>query len=256
MLAMLAGCAQQAAVMPPAPAQVTTAATAEAGAAGTDRAPIVTCHAPRLDALYRSYWRCTGDHVQPSDSQAEQIRRRLTAQVPPAALKGDGAFAPPPVGTRLYTSLGGYYEILAAEGMTLSIINQAGHISALFAGVFVPWIDSDFDREKLEALWPLEPGKRVQFISTRDRSSWRNEFTVVARERVSTLAGDFDCFRIENQAEALGTSPNRFSIIRKIWYAPAVGYAVKVELEQKSGTPTSERAWELARAVRPLPAAR
>lgn len=223
-------------------------ATAPSSAEGT----IVACHAPRLDVIYRARWKCSDGHSQLSAEQAQQIRQRLQRQRQAKPAAAGATFAPPPVGTRLYTSVGGYYDVLAIEDMTISVTNASGAILVLFGGVFIPWIDSDFDREKIEALWPLQVGKSTRVIQVRDKSAWQNDFTVAATERITTPAGTFETYRIENVSQGIGNSPNIFHIKRKYWYAPDVGYFVKYDQEQTSGNPVSDKPWELIRAVKPL----
>jgi hypothetical protein len=83
--------------------------------------------------------------------------------------------------------------------------------------------------------FPLEVGKRWRYVNdwlfkaTGSTGRCTEEASVVAHEKVSVPAGEFDAFRIASTCELSGGSPTRFTgqIKRKYWYAPAAGAIVK-----------------------------
>jgi len=60
------------------------------------------------------------------------------------------------------------------------------------------------------------------------------ESTVVAREKLTTAAGEFDTFRIEAKAYLSGLSfQGGFGIAQKTWYAPAIDRVVRYEYKEQ-----------------------
>ncbi|MFD0388731.1 DUF3108 domain-containing protein [Tistrella bauzanensis] len=90
------------------------------------------------------------------------------------------------------------------------------------------------DMDAYAALWPLEVGKSVSFRRKRadGNREWAHVITVTGTESVTVGAGTFDTFVVEEVATSIGGSWRSTS---HFWWAPAVNYMVKQEIEESSG---------------------
>lgn len=91
-----------------------------------------------------------------------------------------------------------------------------------------------FEEDKYNGLWPLAIGKTVSFARTRERdgNKWLHTISVVKIEKVSTPAGNFEAYVVEEQARS--TSGN-WSATSRHWWAPAIGYIVRSEEAENDG---------------------
>jgi uncharacterized protein DUF3108 len=86
----------------------------------------------------------------------------------------------------------------------------------------------------LQQLWPLSVGKEVSFSATTTNAgssaAAQETYRVVGHEIITVPAGSFDCFIIEREAMITAYRDRSFEHSR-YWYAPEVGYVVKVVKE-------------------------
>ncbi len=98
-----------------------------------------------------------------------------------------------------------------------------------------------FEPQSLGLRFPLEVGKRWEEECRRyDRGQlvgiFKGQYTVAAREEITTPAGRFDTFRVEGQTFEVADPALRWRFTH--WYAPAVGMEVRVESVEPNGTGT------------------
>jgi uncharacterized protein DUF3108 len=86
----------------------------------------------------------------------------------------------------------------------------------------------------LQRLWPLSVGKEISLSTTTTNAgsptAMQETYRVVGHEVVTVAAGSFDCFVIERNATITAFRDRSFAHSR-YWYAPEVGYVVKVVTE-------------------------
>jgi len=166
---------------------------------------------------------------------------------PPKTLSG--AFVAPKPGTKLFMSTGGGVQIARADGKTLEVTNLRGDAEPPMVGLFYrAGPEMRYDRAAFESIWPLEVGKTVSTVVTGPKGGHQH-FTlrVAATESVTVPAGRFDCFVVEITVERANWV-GRF----REWYAPAVGFIVKNQLEMLKGDrPPNFREWELVGVAKP-----
>lgn len=89
----------------------------------------------------------------------------------------------------------------------------------------------------LQRLWPLSVGKEVSFSTATTTggsgAATYETYRVVAHELITVAAGSFDCFVIERDATITTPRAARSFERSKYWYAPEVGYVVKVVRETR-----------------------
>lgn len=100
------------------------------------------------------------------------------------------------------------------------------------------------------SLWPLAIGKKARYIETgrwQDeegnwrtyKAHWRSE--VAGRERVRTMAGEFDTWKIVAYRYSEGSAygrPPRLRDVRTWYYAPEVGHYVRYVKDYRGRKPT------------------
>lgn len=97
---------------------------------------------------------------------------------------------------------------------------------------------SRFEPPWRELSFPLEPGKAWEQTSqvrgsTGALSQIRMESRVAGQEKVSTPAGAFDTYRIEQKGYLSGLSwQGGFQVTQTVWYAPAIDRVVRREYRE------------------------
>ncbi len=171
------------------------------------------------------------------------------AAAPPAPPPSTG-FRPPAVGTRFHYDNGGTVTVESVDAQTLHLVNAQGR---RFNFVSCCW-DGDFlqlqGQYPFKELWPLKVGNRIQFTVAGYLASetWVHTLKVLRQERVRVPAGEFDTFVIE--LEKRGVAQNTHRSTQTYWFAPELGFPVRLEVSLLSGT-TGARSWQLARIERP-----
>jgi hypothetical protein len=109
--------------------------------------------------------------------------------------------------------------------------------------------------DDLRTLSPLEVGKSVSLthsgLSNHGRNkAWNITFTVEKFETVTVLVGRLPAYVIVRD-ERSTSGHGRW--LRRLWYSPVVGYAVKFEFETLAGDPPDPhpRNWELVEIKQP-----
>ncbi|MGQ0664899.1 MAG: hypothetical protein ACT4P2_15230 [Pseudomonadota bacterium] len=86
---------------------------------------------------------------------------------------------------------------------------------------------------ELEAIFPLQVGKKMKLSWERQNAVWTNDLSVLRMERVTVPAGTFDTFVVERIERGLGR--NTYVGKNVYWRAPALGYSAKFESEVTGG---------------------
>lgn len=148
----------------------------------------------------------------------------------PTQLFGDEApFRCPDAGTEIdfrsgLTRIFSPPDHARAPDCAYSVANGVAHATA-----FGPYA-SRVAQQALRRLWPLRIGKRVSFATEVSFGRVYNErYRVVRHERVTVPAGTFDAFVIDWDATSADQYANGYHETASFWYAPALGYVVKVE---------------------------
>lgn len=84
----------------------------------------------------------------------------------------------------------------------------------------------------IKNLWPLSPGKVIQFTFQSLGNTRRNQFTVVGVEDIVVPAGKFLAWKIELNQVIPGADAE---LLRTYWWAPEVGAYIKIEYKPISG---------------------
>jgi hypothetical protein len=88
----------------------------------------------------------------------------------------------------------------------------------------------------LRELWPLRVGNKVSFVSIGSAQiRFLETYRVVRHERVTVPAGTFDTFVIDWDCTSRNAYANDYHETGTFWYAPEVGYVVKVEHHLEGG---------------------
>jgi hypothetical protein len=107
-----------------------------------------------------------------------------------------------------------------------------------------------FSRSAPASLWPLSEGNEARYVETgrwQDeegrwrtyKAQWRSK--VAGRERVRTLAGEFDTWKIVAYRYSEGSAygrPPKLRDVRTWYYAPEVGHYVRYIKEYRGRKPT------------------
>ena len=102
----------------------------------------------------------------------------------------------------------------------------------------------DYDRTEIDRLGRLDEGKSLRFaakavasmVHPQTKQPYRREYagasllTVERRETIEVPAGKFDTVVIKIEGEGVPSTPAITKVIRRYWYAPAVGWYVRHEL--------------------------
>jgi hypothetical protein len=157
------------------------------------------------------------------------------------------AFSAPSLDTRFLISSGGYYQIAAVDGMTVTTVNAANHTATWLAGfVYAP---NPIDKAAAEAIWPLEIGKTVTFMEQSGEDAWCHTIDILRPESITVPAGTFDTIVITERIESLRSAQGKLDVTRTYWYAPTVHWPIKRELKQASGPPFAFVNYDLTQVV-------
>ena len=142
-------------------------------------------------------------------------------------------FACPKPGTTVELSDGTTFVFANTQGALCSYTTRPGGQLATVS------LLGSFEDEatKLHQLWPLAVGKNVSFTYAGGPNSSRQvELKVTRHEPVTVKAGTFDTFVIEARIWSPGQSfIGAFGETVTYWFAPAVGYPVKVAHHLENG---------------------
>ena len=201
----------------------------------------------------------------PNGKFAEMAQFRLDALLVPAPVTPSPSRMPPsvnPYSAGRY-SLGRHYTV--GDRASYRVVNLQTRDSA---GVERHWtvthVDRDAQRVELNKgafIWdlmgnPVQPGKNKKFDAPAQYypselyvgKKWTSlvhstdlegdvtdihlDFSVVAREKITVPAGEFDCFRLEGK----GSNSKNVRLTHSYWVAPGINFFVRREiLRQKNG---------------------
>ena len=157
------------------------------------------------------------------------------------------AFAAPELDTRYLLSSGGYYQIAAVDGMTVTTVNASNRTATWLAGFI--YAANPMDKAAVEPIWPLEIGKAVTFPESAGKDAWCHTVSVLRAESVTVTAGTFDTLVVAERIQGLTPAQGQLDVTRTYWYAPAAHWVVKRELKQVSGPPYSFVNYNLTQIV-------
>ena len=89
-----------------------------------------------------------------------------------------------------------------------------------------------FSEGAIDSLFPLKIGKKASISRAKGDRVWADEIEVVGTETVEVPAGIFDVFVIETKSRRIG---GRWRGERLNYYAPALGWNVKIETSDNEG---------------------
>jgi hypothetical protein len=144
-------------------------------------------------------------------------------------------FAAPQLETRYLISSGGYYQIAAVNGMTVTTVNASNHTATWLAGLI--YAPDKMDEASVEAIWPLEIGKTVTFLERSGEDSWCHTVNILRSESINVPAGTFDTVVIDERIQSMRSEQRKLDLTRTYWYAPAARWVIKREVKQVSGPP-------------------
>lgn len=162
-------------------------------------------------------------------------------------------FRAPAIGTRFVTA-GGHFEIARVDGMMISTINAANQGASWQPGGLLPLgAETRFDRTVAESIFPLEVGKKVEFVqqAASGTNTWRQTLEVVRNETLTVDGRSYPTFVIEGRTEATGPAMAEFVRKRTLWFAPDAGWLLRLREEQQAGPPQRLNNWDVLRIVPP-----
>jgi hypothetical protein len=92
--------------------------------------------------------------------------------------------------------------------------------------------DVDFDLAAYRAIFPLGVGKAVEFPRRLDQWHWNNRIEVVDTETLHLPLGAVDAYIIQSETRGLD---NPFHARNRIWFAPAIGWNVRLQYQDSRG---------------------
>ncbi|MBI3507449.1 MAG: hypothetical protein HY059_21650 [Proteobacteria bacterium] len=182
---------------------------------------------------------------------------RLAAYEPqplPVAGHRSLGLTPVRIGTSFTTNAGGGFKVSAVEGMAVTTVNASGAAAHWQLGGMLPLVaSSKFDRALAEKIFPLKVGNKTVFdqMSANGLNGWRHTVEVVRSETLKIDGRDYATFVVEDLAKAINDSQGGFVRKRTVWYAPELGWLLKMNEEQLAGAPEKMNSWEVVRIVPP-----
>jgi len=165
----------------------------------------------------------------------------------PDAAKNAVAFAAPDLETRYLISSGGYFQVSAVDGMSVTTVNAANATTTWFGGLISA--PRGTDKAAVEAIWPLEIGKTVTFLEQSGKDAWCHTVSILRAEPINVPAGKFDTIVVAERLQSLRPEQGNLDVTRTYWYAPTARWAVKRSVKQVSGPPYSYVSYELTQMV-------
>lgn len=95
------------------------------------------------------------------------------------------------------------------------------------------------DGGPLKNLYPLQVGRGIRFLRETGGRRWQDDILVTATERITVPAGTFDSFVVRRRSELLDGD---WWAEQRNWYAPELGWVVKIEGKTSDGR---IEAWQL-----------
>lgn len=146
------------------------------------------------------------------------------------------------LGTRVYLSSGGFFEIDNIVDNTIGTVG-AGYVPAVWlGGCFNITNNLNYDRSRASALFPLKADSVSTLETWREERRWQLTFSVGTPEQISVTAGSFSAIPIVvDERSAVGNFHGR----TRCWFAPEVGLPIKLENRVIAGTDEGRlREWQ------------
>jgi hypothetical protein len=177
-----------------------------------------------------------------------------TARAVAGAARGVVAAVAVPVGTKFVTVNGGNFTVQSADGSSVRTANTSNQLMTWQFGGLLPITSTTrVDPGVMGKLFPLKVGNKVVFDQTSvgNPNAWRHTVEVVGTEKITVDGKDYDTFVVNDLAEGLDPSQGGFARKRSVWYAPALGWLLRMREEQLGGAPERMNSWEIAKIVPP-----
>ncbi len=163
--------------------------------------------------------------------------------------RGDepSGYQAPALGTLFIVDTGWFrvVEVLADAVVT----ENAGKGRATWLHGLVNRTLSDGDRTRLMTWFPLERGKRFEYEIETAKEAWHHVLAVAGSEQLQVGVRSFEVFRV-TRFEA-GLPPNFYRGEYTQWYAPELGFPLKMTYRHIEGTAPNFTPWQVVRIVPP-----
>ena len=106
--------------------------------------------------------------------------------------------------------------------------------------------DANFDLAAYRAIFPLHVGKAVAFPRSLDQWHWSNRIEVVDTETLQLPSGPVDTYVIQSETRGLD---NPFHARNRIWFAPGIGWNVRLQYQDSRGVSYAWQAMEFTPPV-------
>lgn len=179
------------------------------------------------DTLYRSP---AAAGVAPPPAVVAMAAPRAPASVPAPSFGDPVPFACPRPGTEIDFRSGNKRVFGTADGIFCPYESAGQRRRATPFGAY-----GGDAAQALARLWPLKLGNQVSFQTRSGQTTSSERFYVTRRVPVTVAAGTFDAFLIDWDASASGLTA-AYSEHGQFWYAPEVGYVVKVKHQLTAGS--------------------
>jgi len=149
----------------------------------------------------------------------------------------DISWNPPATGTQLQFSSAGSettYEVTGNSASGIVFLHEGKEREMVSMSVILRLDEkqsmSEQERDAAMSIWPLEPGKKAKFGHSGRGWSSRDDVEVNGIENITVPAGNFDTYRITTAMDDWSGWTGK----RQCWYAPEIGFCVKIILESES----------------------
>ena len=139
-----------------------------------------------------------------------------------------GDYRAPPVGLEIENEKGGRLRIVAVDGLDITYRQPGGQVAVRHTPFFRQCQHQAcrVDPSPLESLFPLALGNTASFILSRDQMRWQHSYEVVGAETMPIGTEVYDVWVVAHVEESL---TGRYRSEERYYYAPAVGFIVRVE---------------------------
>ena len=148
-------------------------------------------------------------------------------------------------------AIGGYFAVTDVGANGITTANSANRTARWIMGFFPVRPGAGIDVSAMFTLRPLSEGRETVVEERIGQDGWRHHLRIRGFETIWTPAGPFDAFVIEDDERAINPAQGDYHRIRTFWYAPDVGFVVKLTSQQNSGPPSELVNWVLYRVRAP-----
>lgn len=195
------------------------------------RAVFQCWYAPEIGLPVKRHKEVTAGNSPPLDEEAVRVEKRDRSQVvefhAPAPHTG-------------FTTSNGYIRIDSADGVNLLQPYTNPDRKLYWVGGLVPYFLSspfaDLMQSEVKKLWPLKVGNSIEFQLDQpgyrpgeSAYTYQYEATVERTQTVTVPAGTFSTFVVSWHHRGLGS--NTFNGVQTVWWSPALGFPVKLDVQ-------------------------